>query len=349
MQNVLSMKPELPEWRFSPFWQRSLLRNTRHVIQKWYIEMSENPVSDLSEIVWSTTAKEVGALRDQLWPLLRPDTPPKPLEHWVLLTDCGPDKARVVWTLRDKLGLSLADAHKLASKGPVRIPVPAESNFDTEACLREIQNMGFELQQLGATVEKANEEEWHVFQYATEFLKLFPRLQLRPDWELVAQIYSGPQWGSRRIWTMPPGAPPCREQDQLLEGEPAVGAREFAEALIGDGSPQSYIEASVLMRELRDSGADPHLNREGLSQETIISKPIAERAWKWELDDVTVSSDLEPCVVISKDGHATVTFFSECHYVNVRVMRHRDRYPLGSYVPTTETVRCADGGHGYVH
>lgn len=311
--------------------------------------MSDEPATKRDEVVWRSTAAALRDLEEKLWPLIRMETPPKPLEPWVHLIHWGKEKSRVIWALRDKLGLSLAEAKDLVNSAPVRIPVPIARGVDTKSGHRELRNMAFELKMLGAAIEIADDEEWRKVEFDKKFLELFPGLGFRPGWELVAQIYAGPHWGSCRIFTMPPEAPPWREQTDLLDRESVAGAWEFAEALVGDGSPQSYLEASILIRRMRDVGADWHLSREGLSEHKIIGEPSTERTWKWELNDITADSDFEPCVVISKNGHATVTFFSECFYVNAVVMRHRDHYSPNHYVPKSESVRCADGGLGYVH
>lgn len=308
--------------------------------------MSDNSSRDQTEVHWKGDAADFQELRQQLWPLMSIETPVKRLKHHITLVDVGTNRRQVIFALRDLAAISLGAAKQLIGSVPVDIPLPI-SHLRLESDIEEAMNDGVRiLQSIDAKAEIPFEQEWDVFPFPADVLAPFPHLQWLPGWQMIAHTYSATGGSGESYWIMPPDAPPWREQTQMWKGERAIGSREIKEALSGDRSPQSFLEASVLIRDMTGSG--PGTDGGRWYSHDLVGAPTDEN-WLWIQEEVFCRDDLQPNVVISRDGSATVTFFTVSRLNQVRLVRHRDCYHPGSYSPECEMLCCATGGQGYVH
>ena len=95
--------------------------------------------------------------------------------------------------------------------------------------------------------------------YANRLLDVFDTLWLQPEYALHAYAYRDSLGGNGRIWAVPADATPVASgkspnlEDEWMQRPP--GAVQLMQAIAGDGSPWSYLSASILSREADEFGA----------------------------------------------------------------------------------------------
>ena len=127
-------------------------------------------------------------------------------------------------------------------------------------------------------------------------------------------------------------------------------------AIEGDGSPWSYLSASILMREAAEFGAAWH--GRSWSDQTILSKPPRQadgqeawangdspvRNWTWH---GAASPEWKPTCV---DKGATREVVLHIHHLQPdAIYRATDTYLAGSYDCETEKTVLCTGGGGFVY
>ncbi len=131
---------------------------------------------------------------------------------------------------------------------------------------------------------------------ATELLRVFDVLWLKPGFALHACEFRAGSNGNGIIWAVPADAPlvapdDCsRVEDAWLQPPRPPKAVPLMQALEGDGSPWSYLSASILSREAAEFGAIWH----GCvwSDQTILSKPPRQADGQEALDEARDRSAL---------------------------------------------------------
>jgi hypothetical protein len=116
-------------------------------------------------------------------------------------------------------------------------------------------------------------------------LAAFPTLWMRGGFVLRAYQFCAGGNANAVVWAVP-GNQPLREPDpDKAPPRPPDALDDFMEAIEGDGSPRSYLSASIFARECSELGADWH--GRGWSDVQIIyedplksGKTDADR-WKW--------------------------------------------------------------------
>jgi hypothetical protein len=127
---------------------------------------------------------------------------------------------------------------------------------------------------------------------------------------------------------------------------------DVMEATTGNFSPFSYLEASILKRELQEFGALWH----GLNWCTykILGSPDdtcsgligggAPEQWSWMARRI---NDLRPRVDV-KSGQVVVTFHARSDLGCAHITRFEDTFKCDSYVSTSKQTEVAHGRGGYV-
>ena len=118
---------------------------------------------------------------------------------------------------------------------------------------------------------------WSASDGADDMLRVFDTLRLKAGFALRAFTYRAGGNGNGIIWAVPADVPPVavddcpRLEDMRLQPPRPPGAVPLMQAIEGDGSPWSYLSASILSREAAEFGAVWH----GCvwSDQTILSKP----------------------------------------------------------------------------
>ena len=115
-----------------------------------------------------------------------------------------------------------------------------------------------------------------------KLLALFPSLHIKPGFELRAYLYRVDGNGNGFVFAVPEGAP-LRGPNEFLTEEtsphrspkPPEALADFRQAIEGDGSPESYFEASFFTREAYEFGAVWHGSSWG-SHKILTSNPCEE-------------------------------------------------------------------------
>lgn len=202
-------------------------------------------------------------------------------------------------------------------------------------------------------------------------LAVFDPLRLKRGIILQAYQYRSSLGGNAYVYAVPEGTPllepeECKTSMGRFTDPPILpGALEdFMEAVEGDGSPWSYLSASLLARELMEFGAYWHGC--SWSTHTIVDEkatagqddyffpymqkqapdlPVIEQdEWKWLSPK---PEELDPSVAMS-DESATVTFYTISELGIAAVYKHVDSFRAGSYSFSSQKEAMAKGRGGYI-
>ena len=227
-----------------------------------------------------------------------------------------------------------------------------------------------EVQQLRKQATKAREvtdfvpEEWSKSTVdPMAVLAVFQPLRIKQGCILRAYQFREAADGKGVVWAMPadadfpvPGA--CARQENVLAGppKPMAALDEAMEAIEGDGSPISYLCASLLSRELREFGAMLHgcnwsthtiLGQNPLTAgnalQLLNSPSGTPDQWKWLTPEPV---EWQPHVH-ENDRAVTVTFFTFSGLGQQTIYRHSDTFQPGIYSFTTQAEEIAKGPRGY--
>lgn len=204
-----------------------------------------------------------------------------------------------------------------------------------------------------------------VSNYAYDLLRVFNTLWLKPGFELHASVYWSGGNGNGEIWAEPTDTRSVASgedselEDKWKDRSPRVVP--LMEAIEGDGSPWSYLSASILSREAEEFGAVWHGCE--WSDQKILSKAPRQaddrdsadrrertgeapvRNWSW---CGTVPRTWKPTYVDTGTNKEVIL-----HIYNPigqdRIYRATDTYPAGSYDCKTEDTELCWGDGGMVY
>ena len=198
-----------------------------------------------------------------------------------------------------------------------------------------------------------------------DLVSVFPCLKVKDGYRLVAYQYRSGENGNGVVYAIPrsaslpsPEACPKREDHFLDPPQPAEALDSFMEAIEGDGTPLSYLSASLLGRELAEFGALWHgcswsdsviLGSDPWAKESrrrFSMIPISPKD-KWEFL-LPEPDDWSPAVAMTEEG-AIVQFFVWSGLGGETISVVEDTYPPGSYCFTSEQTIIATGGAGFVY
>ena len=131
------------------------------------------------------------------------------------------------------------------------------------------------------------------------------------------------------------------------------------EAIDGDGTPFSYLSASIVSRELAEFGRTWHNTLWGtetiLGEDPWIEPPPGDAVFcrprpddPWKLEAPRPAPDEWAPQVQLDGGYATVSFFTFSGHIDQEIRRFTDHFSVGSYVFKTEVTRLAIGPPGYI-
>jgi hypothetical protein len=227
-----------------------------------------------------------------------------------------------------------------------------------------------------------------------ELLQVFDPLRLKSGYTLHAYQFRSGLNGNGVIWAMKEEAVPSNpiylrlhSNTELRSPKPVEALDNILEAIEGDGTPWSYLCASIFMREAREFGALWHGC--SWSNHTIIdANPFHETPGTWsdetkvlgdQIANRTIGEiaklvsylrrvhDMLPVPQPSRSGihwkirpdnwlpccfqegnEISIRFFSYTRETTERIVRHCDFYQAGSYVCNTKEDSVAIGPSGYV-
>ena len=203
---------------------------------------------------------------------------------------------------------------------------------------------------------------------ANELLRVFETLWLKAGFALRAYEFRAGSNGNGVIWAVPADAPlvapdDCpRVEDDWLQPPRPPEAVPLMQAIEGDGSPWSYLSASILSREAAEFGAVWH----GCvwSDQAILSKPPRQAEAEDSLYSPTKPNRDAPLSNWTWCGAAPDTWkptYADrgttrkvvLHIHNPiggeEVYRATDTYPVGSYEGRTERTVLCTGDQGVVY
>lgn len=197
-----------------------------------------------------------------------------------------------------------------------------------------------------------------------DLVATFPPLHIKPGFTLRAYQFRARNDGSGVVWAMPQDVP-FPEPDECLTTDPqrpSGALNDVMEAIGGDGSPLSYLCASLFEREAVEFGAVGHgiywyafhIIGDDPWADPDIPRPIhaapdegpagTSDEWQW-IEPKPL--EWRPTVRID-DDKVTVVFYTFCGLGSQRITRHIDTYKKGNYSFIGEGEMIASGPGGYV-
>lgn len=229
---------------------------------------------------------------------------------------------------------------------------------------RAVQKLMREARRLARQIDRSLEaprQGWSLASFDPNILlDAFPLLQLRDGHQLAGyQYYEGgngngfvfaiparrwlpdpPEDGLSFDWS-PSGAPVFQASEPPL---PEWAHADVERYLEGDGSPHSYFQASIFMRELREMGAHWHGSSWSTHEVLTSAAQIAKQRWKWK---TVKPRDWRPVVRREPEGLPQVVFYSHSGLGRERILLHRDTFTEGYRFDEAEDI-VALGEGGYV-
>ena len=232
--------------------------------------------------------------------------------------------------------------------------------------LREAQ-AARRLMQRAARISDTGPDGWSISQDdPSAIVTATDCLWLKDGYVLRAYQYRAGDNGNGIIWAMPadeplPAPDECPRQDDGLQcPRPPEALEHYMEAIDGDGTPWSYLCASLVGRQLYEFGAIWH----GCwwdDHDIVGPGPVATGDGKSDLDDLTAAcsspewtwledkpTEWRPAVDMDNEK-VVVTFYTYSGLEVEAVYRHVDTYVQGSYRHEPDSARIATGGGGYIH
>jgi hypothetical protein len=194
----------------------------------------------------------------------------------------------------------------------------------------------------------------------TTVLVPFTSLRLRAGFILRAYQFKAGGNGNAVVWAVPvdvefpdPGLCPRLQGVFLTPPKPPGALDDIMEAIEGDGTPWSYLCASLLARELGEFGALWHGSEWG-THDILGAEPwkttkrhrtgSQEEIWQWSEPKPVV---WKPRVHVAGDV-ITVTFFTYTALGQEKIIQHIDTFKPGNYQFATQHKVLATGPAGYV-
>lgn len=187
----------------------------------------------------------------------------------------------------------------------------------------------------------------------TPLLAVFPSIDLKSNFVLRAYQFRERNDGNGKVWAIPKTSnfPDIDEylDDDLIDDppHPEQALDDIMEAITGDGTPFSYLCASLFAREIGEFGTFGHGIDWGEYQ-IIGHNPLTTNVsedWQWLEPEPIFWS---PLVQMDKNA-VTVKFFSLTSLGYPKISLHIDTYIFGNYQFMTQNKLIAKGKNGYVY
>ena len=195
----------------------------------------------------------------------------------------------------------------------------------------------------------------------TDLIDYFGSLRIRDDYALRAyeRRQAPDSWG--KVWAMPAGQPFAdpKPNGNGKPPKPAGALDDPMQALEGDGSPYSYLCASLLARELEHFatvcpktewlncfilGSDPWAHANGMGH-ALAGQGFSKDTTKWRWTGQQ-PNEWRPSVYYGQRT-ATVIFHAFIGNGRQRIITFEDHYLRGSYTFNRQEESVASGPAGY--
>jgi len=177
---------------------------------------------------------------------------------------------------------------------------------------------------------------------------VLPSLAIKDPYVWRAYQYRARDSGHGRVFAVPRQAEwpePAPAGGGEVSGPPhALG--HLADSLEGDASAESYVQASILRREMDSFGTAGHGSTRWDECRIVDAAPFdpALDGWEWREEP---PDDWRPRVDVVGD-EVVVRIYTVTSFDQEQVCRHTDVYRRGSYHPETRIEVVAQGPPGYV-
>lgn len=307
--------------------------------------MADTTIIPAAEENWRCDIERLNQLRGSLKPWLRsPETEVESVPaNTVMIHSIGKDKAAMIRTVRDVAKLPLMVAKKVV-----------EGHFPRRLSVPDVDSATRALEASGAIIERPASENWKTFLLDRVLFDRVPGVELSQDYSFWAHVHSS-RHGAR-------GSISALHRQARMNENFVPNARHprfhFGEYLVGDESLESYLNTSILLRQLEEVGAEWH----GVdwNAHDLVDTPPQE-TWEPEMywrevlrltgaaeAESFSQADLSPRVLKWADGRVAVNFCSLNPVGRRRIVLHTDCYHR-SYMPSTTAHSIALGSLGYVH
>lgn len=187
----------------------------------------------------------------------------------------------------------------------------------------------------------------------------FPCLSIKPGYVLYGYRYVSGGNGNGIVWAVPKDTPPlpwealrrqCDDAEEtddlfvLYKAKPEGALDDFRAVFEGDGSPWSYLCASLLARELAEYGAMWHGSSWSVHQILGTKEDDAydSRRWTWSEKK---PEDFQPTVEMREQG-PVVRFYTFYEVGQETINLFTDTYGPESYCFESDIETIATGGRG---
>ena len=212
---------------------------------------------------------------------------------------------------------------------------------------------------------RANQES-NVFAHSLDLavvLQSTNGVRLKTGYRIRGSIFHEDRNGNGFLWAVKIGKGNKKSDHLVRIPRPDIGfalpvlrpdnaCPDIMEAITGNFSPFSYLEASILKRELKEFGAlwngcdwgtykilaSPHDTCSGMFGEGSLAQ------WSWigrKIADLRPRDDIKAKQVL-------VTFYARSDLGSQHIMRFEETFESDSYVSTSTQVDVARGGGGYI-
>lgn len=203
-------------------------------------------------------------------------------------------------------------------------------------------------------------EGWFQAPYdPNELLRYFPRVRLKADFRLDAYQYMSGANGNGFVFAVPADQrlpePPAGLNFGWVDGIipamqekpplPDWARRDIEAFLEPDGSPASYFDCSLLIRELQELGAVWHGGWWSTHEIVTGIEPYLQAPWEWIGEPPRL---VLPQVRLTECGTATVQFYTVTRHVQEQMYCHTDTYEGGTRT-RSQMQEVAVGGVGYIY
>jgi len=195
----------------------------------------------------------------------------------------------------------------------------------------------------------------------TKVVNVFSLLRLKQEMVLRAYQYRQGHDGNSVVYAMPAGERlPVIKVKTKQPARPATALENIMEAIDGDGSLESYVQASILRREINEFGALGHGSDWELYHvlgDTVWADPSqasvspaqatpsgTAHMWQWAIQQ---PDDFHPKIE-QQDKVVKVNFYVYTALGKERIIRFEDTFKTGSYTFQTDSQLIATGPQGYV-
>lgn len=159
-------------------------------------------------------------------------------------------------------------------------------------------------------------------------------LKLRSNFRLVSYLYRIGDDGTGITWALPEAFSTTAHLEKALltsggrdtPPKPEGALSDFMDAIEGDHSPMSFVIASLLRRELLESGKTGQIAT--WSHHRLIDRLPALPHWHWRIE---TPKDFSPKVRVFPDGRVAIEFFTLRTVSPIAVFQHVDQYLAGKY------------------